>query len=342
MLKKLLYLFLFILFVFLSFGIYLLSNAPAIPDNSNKLIENIKAKALPELVKGKSGIAKNEDISIWYETLSQVDTPKATVLLIMGHSTSALAWPDHLYQPLLDNGYQVVRYDNRGVGESAWIKNWTKNNPYTLEDMAKDGIAVLDHLGIKKAHIAGVSMGGMIAQRMAISHPTRVQSLTSIMSSGFYDDPELGGVPRKFITGFLGLSLKYGLLPSKYKNIKMMMAIHPLLKGNGDYTPHWESVIQRVVYEMEKRKGYNAKVGDQHTAAIQTSGSRYEELGNINVPTLVIHGTDDPLIPFRHAEKYVPMIPNAKPLWLEGMGHDLPEKYTGDMAKEMLLLFKHI
>ena len=94
--------------------------------------------------------------------------------------------------------------------------------------------------------------------------------------------------------------------------------------------------MQRGIYELNKRRGYNIKATDQHSLAITKSGSRYEELGQIEVPTLVIHGTTDPLIKFEHAEKYSKMIPNAATLFIEGMGHDLPPVYTPKMTKAIL------
>ena len=120
-------------------------------------------------------------MKIWYEKRAPTDSIKGTLLLVMGHSATAMIWSDDFMQPFIDAGYQVIRYDNRGVGESDWIADWDEENPYSLEDMSKDGIAVLNAEGVEKAHVLGASMGGMIVQRMALSHKDKVASLVSLL-----------------------------------------------------------------------------------------------------------------------------------------------------------------
>ena len=325
------------LFVLLLLGILaFVFSTPALPAATNQIIAN-KIKTEPsELIHGKTGIAKSGDVNIWYESMIETDSIKGSILLIMGHSSSALVWPKHFYQPLLDAGYQVIRYDNRGLGMSDWMENWDSNNPYTLEDMAKDGIAVLDELDIEKAHVIGISMGGMIAQRFAISHSERINSLCSIMSSGYFDDPNVPPLPRSTKATFLKYVLRYGLIQSEENACKLGVAISCMLSGDKDNHVDVASVVNRTLYEMRKRKGSNRKVRDQHTAAIVASGSRLKELGKINVPTLVIHGQSDPLVFFEHAEIYAPLIPNAKTLWIKGLGHDLPEVYADQMSQAIL------
>jgi pimeloyl-ACP methyl ester carboxylesterase len=117
----------------------------------------------------------------------------------MGIANDALAWPEHFIQPLVDSGFQVIRYDHRGTGLSDWIDRWDRDNPYSLGDMANDAIAVLNKLKINKAHVIGVSMGGMIAQTMAINHPERIMSLASLMSSGYIEDPNLEGISTDLV-----------------------------------------------------------------------------------------------------------------------------------------------
>jgi pimeloyl-ACP methyl ester carboxylesterase len=249
-----------------------------------------------------------------------------------------MLWSSNFYQPLVDAGYEVIRYDNRGVGASDWMANWDKNKPYTLEDMAKDGIAVLDAINISKAHIIGASMGGMIAQRMAISHQDRVATLTSIMSSGYMEDPEITPVSSEFTQKMLKYTLKFLLPPSEAGVMKFSIAMQDLLKGNGGYQPDMKSAAQRALFEMRNRKGYNSTAGDQHLAAIIASGSRLDELGTISAPCLVIHGKSDPLVYFAHAQKYAPLLPNAKTLYIDGMGHDLPSPYLSQIHTAILNL----
>jgi len=299
-----------------------------LPEETDAIIEEVlQAGELPAFITGETGFAQNGDVKIWYEKIAPQDSIRGTILLIMGHSSSALVWGASFTKPLVDAGYQIIRYDNRGVGESDWMTDWSADAPYTLEDMAKDGIAVLDAAGVDKAHIAGASMGGMIAQRVALSHSERVLSLTSIMSSGYMNDPEMPELSTSGILNFLRLSLRHLQPPSEAGAMKFMVGIQQLFKGNGPYNHPIKASAERTLYEIRQRKGMNPNVGDQHTAAIAASGSRLEELGNIKVPTLIIHGKSDPLVRFEHCEKYAPLIPHAKKLFIDGMGHDMPTIY---------------
>lgn len=336
----LLYIFSFLLFLLLGFLLFVYTG-PQLPEGINDLIKEIQNEPLPELITGQTGIVKREQVSIFYESMGGKDPSKGAVMLVGGLAQTLLGWPPYFYQPFVDAGYQVVRMDNRGVGESDWLRNWNKEAPYHLEDMAKDVLAVLDSLEIKKAHVIGVSMGGMISQRLAISHADRVLSLTSIMSTGFYHDPELVQVPPKFYRNFLRWTFRYiGRLKKEENRLKFHLGTVRMLRGNGDYPFESRRILRKALYELRKRKGFNAKVVDQHSAAIVGSGSRYEELGAITVPTLVIHGKADPLVTFEHAQKYAPMIPGADTLFIEGMGHDLPRKYSPEIIEQIQNTFK--
>jgi len=298
-----------------------------LPKETDNIVNEVLSSAVPELVTGKTGFANNGEVSIWYEAKQPTDSVKGNVLLVMGLGASAMVWSNDFCQPLLDAGYQVIRYDNRDAGLSTWLEDWEENHPYTLEDMAKDGIAVLDDLGINKAHIIGASMGGMIAQRMAISHADRVASLTSIMSSGYVLDPAMPTASDEMNQKYLKLGMKYLLNRSEANILKFHVGVQQQLKGNGGYTNNVKNSAHTTLYELRKRKGYNRRTVEQQMKAIEVSGSRLEELGQIQVPTLIIHGKSDPLVLFEHAQKYAPLIPNAETLFIEGMGHDLPSIY---------------
>ena len=319
-----------IILLFLGFFLFI-NSAPKLPADSEKIIAKVLTADLPELVKGETGIAKSGDIEIWYEKINATGASKGTVLLIMGHMSSALVWRDKFYQPLVDSGYQIIRYDNRDVGLSTWIENWDKNNPYTLEDMTKDGLAVLDAAKVEKAHLIGASMGGMIAQNIAINHGHRVLSLTSIMSSGYMMDPEIVPVPKSYSNNFIKLAVKYLMIPSESNTIKFYLGFHQLLKGNGPYELEVKEISEVASYEIRKRNGFNKKAIQQQAMVVELSGSRLPDMGNIKVPTLVIHGKSDPLINFDHAEKYAPLIPNADILFIDGMGHDIPSIYLNQV-----------
>ncbi len=297
------------------------SSGPALPADANAVIDEVLSAELPELVTGVTGRARSEDIDIWYESIGNRGNARATVLLIMGAGGSALLWPDYFSQPLIDAGYHVVRYDNRGLGMSDWMDEWDAAHPHTLENMARDGIAVLDALSVTRAHIVGISMGGMIGQRMAISHTDRVLSLTSISSSGYFDDPELPSAPTQFARDVLKLGLRYGLVPTERNQIRFVLGLEQLLQGDGENEPDVRSSAQATLYELRERNGFNPGATEQQAAAILASGSRYDELGGISVPTLVVHGRSDPLVLPAHADRYAPMIPRARMLWVEGMGH---------------------
>jgi len=333
------YLVIFLVLLAIIFFLFL-NTGPKLAAHTDALIQEVQKEPLLDLVKGKTGMTKTGPVSIHYELISKGKENKGTILLVCGHTQTSLEWPTYLYEPLLAAGYQVVRYDNRGVGLSDWMANWTKKRAYQLEDMAKDGLAVLDTLGISKAHVIGVSMGGMIGQIMAINHSERVLSLTSIMSTGFYFDKELGDVPRQFMMDITRVSLRHGRgVKTEEGKLKLHLAIRQLLKGQGDYPFDDKSVLKRALVEVRTRKGYNMKATDQHSLAIKKSGSRYEGLKKLQVPTLVIHGTSDPLIPFKHAKKYSAMIPNVRTLFIEGMGHDLPAVHAPVIVKELLAFF---
>ncbi len=315
-------------------------SAPDLPKRTQEEITAQLDKEPAGIYLGETDVINNDGIDIWYEHIAPGISSNGTVLLIMGHSTTGINWSNYFCQPLVDSGYHVIRYDNRGTGLSDWIENWDEDNAYDLSDMVDDALAILDDLVIEKAHIVGASMGGMIAQLMAAEHPERVLSLTSIMSSGNINDPELPPVPQDFIGDMQKLGVRYLIVQNEPNVIRFHVAMAELLSGDGPYTVDIEKVVNRTLFEIRDRRGFNPRVGDQHTAAIEKSGSRYELLPLIKIPTLVIHGKDDPLIPFEHAPKYASMIPNVDTLYIDGMGHDIPPMYTKQVHEAMFSIFR--
>jgi len=281
--KILLGLLLFLLIVFFIF----INTGPKLPIGSDKIITKVLTTELPELVKGTTGKAKSGNLEIWYEKINPEGATKGTVLLIMGHMSTALVWRSEFYQPFVDKGYQVIRYDNRDIGLSTWIEDWDKNNPYTIADMTEDGLAVLDAADVEKAHVIGASMGAMIGQNMAINNGERVLSLTSIMSSGFMMDPEMVPVPKSFSNNFIKLALKYLTISSDRNTIKFFLGFYQLLKGNGDYEIETKEISEVLLYEIRNRKGFNKKAIRQQARAVELSGSRLQGMEGITVPTLV-------------------------------------------------------
>lgn len=252
-------------------------------------------------------------IEIEYETFGPEDAP--AVLLINGLGSQMTRWPVPFCEKLVARGYRAIRFDNRDVGHSTWFQSGDR---YTLSDMAADAAGLLDHLKIDKAHVAGVSMGGMIAQTVAIEHPSRVLSLTSIMSAtgapGTMDaTPEAAAVltqvapdPAVDEDAFVAHGMK---------NARTI--------GSPGYPWSDEALRERVLSEM--RRAYNPKGVQRQRGAIGASGDRTEKLTQLNVPTVVLHGETDPLIPKAGGEATARAIPDAELRIIPGMGHDLPE-----------------
>lgn len=313
--------------LFLVGFIFWLNGEPKLPKEVEVMIKERLQQDPPELRKGEANFTENKGIKLWYEVINPSSVPKETILLIMGHSTSGMRWPPYLFEPMLAAGYRVIRYDNRGVGQSDWIKNWSRSNAYSIQDMSGDALAILDAVGIQRVHLFGVSMGGMIAQQLTIDHPERVLSLTSIMSSGWMDDPALPYVPSKTLQKALKLGIRYRLQPNEENYLRYAAGATLVLKGNDPAEANIHFSLTSNQYIWRKHGGYNVKVGQQHTAAVKKGGSRYAGLSQINKPALVIHGDGDPLVPVEHSQKYGPMIPNARVEIIPNMSHRLAEYY---------------
>jgi pimeloyl-ACP methyl ester carboxylesterase len=314
-----------IVFAVVGLAIYFLVNNPPSPPSTEEIISQVLSSELPEFVRGETGYARSGDVNIWYESIEPDGTAKAAVLLLAGIGSDALMWPPRFLDALRDAGYQVIRYDQRGTGMSDWIEDWDSNDPYSLEDMVDDAVAVLDALGIAEAHVIGVSMGGMLAQQMTIDHPDRVLSLTSIMSSGNIVDPSLPTISADVAQAFSQASMESFAAGSEREVIESHIAVRKILMGGASNTLDVKTISEQVLYNLRKRRGYNPQAYLQHQAAVLASGSRYDQLATLDTPTLIIHGRSDPLIPIEHGMKCADIIPNAETLWIEGMGHDLPD-----------------
>jgi pimeloyl-ACP methyl ester carboxylesterase len=329
-----------ILLLLIGSSIYIFSSGPALPKGTDEIIAAVLKNPLPEIVKGKTGFAKSHGLDIWYESISPKDSSKGAILLIMGISNDALGWPQKFIQSFVDSGYQVLRYDHRGTGMSDWVEDWSSKKPYSLADMAEDGISVLNTLGIEKANIIGISMGGMIAQELAINHPDRVISLTSMMSSGYIEAPELPKISSSIAWQLIKTSLKYGILGGEKNMIKLHLSSRIILMGNATYELNIKEIAEQVLYNIRNRNGYNSSVSRQHQSAVFLSGSRYEKLILLSIPTLIVHGKSDPFIPIDHSKKCASIVPNADSLWLDGMGHDIPDNLVDTLSEKIISNFK--
>jgi len=269
----------------------------------------------------------NRQIELEYDHFGNPTDP--ALLLIMGFTAQMVAWDEEFCTQLADRGHFVIRFDNRDCGLSTKLHGVPSNSdavimaammetemppvPYTLSDMAADAMKVLDHLNIERAHIMGASMGGMIAQTVAIEHPHRVKTLISVMSQ-----------PGELTVG----------QPTQEA---MELIVTPAPSDRDEYiafAPKWQ-LWQSKKYRSDEVSRRNAirdfdrsnypEGGPRQMAAIYASGSRAEGLQKLQVPTLVIHGTEDQLITPSGGERTAELIPNSTLLMVDDMGHDMPQ-----------------
>jgi len=254
--------------------------------------------------------AKNGSVEIEYQSFG--DAAAETILLVNGLGSQMTRWPEAFCEKLVAKGYRAIRYDNRDTGLSTW-----PSEAYALADMANDGMAVLDSVGVRRAHIAGVSMGGMIVQRMAIDHPDRVLSMTSIMSAPgaqgtLMSTPEASAVlnnpppdPKADYEAFVAHGVR---------NAKVI--------GSPAYPWTDEELRERVI--AEHARAFNPAGVARQMAAIRADGDRTPALGKLTLPVVVLHGADDPLVQAVGGEATAAAIPGAELRVIPGMGHDLP------------------
>jgi pimeloyl-ACP methyl ester carboxylesterase len=268
-------------------------------------------------------------IHIEYEVIG--DDDGIPLLLVMGLGAQLIVWDDEFCAALAGRGFRVIRYDNRDVGLStkfddgpaadaatlaAALTGQPVQAPYLLTDMAADGIALLDHLGIDAAHVVGASMGGMIAQTMAIEHPERVLTLTSIMSTT--GDPTVGAPT--------GEALAVLVTPRPRDRAAAIEQGVAAARAIGS-PRHFDEGRGRARAAATYDRCFHPAGFARQLLAILASGDRTERLRELDVPALVIHGDVDPLVTVSGGEATAAAIPGAELLVLDGMGHDLPPAY---------------
>jgi pimeloyl-ACP methyl ester carboxylesterase len=276
-------------------------------------------------------VASANSIKLFYDEVGDPSAP--VILLIMGLGVQMIEWPETFCEGLAKRGFRVVRFDNRDIGLSTKFESAAPVDvpatfarvmsgqpievPYLLNDMARDTIGLLDAISVQRAHLVGLSMGGMIAQIIAAEHTERVRSLVSIMSSS--GDPNLPpGKPA-------AMALLTAPLPSpqdREARIEFGVKVWQTIGSPGFPTP--EAKLRAKVMRAVERSSYD-KGFSRQLVAILADGSRVNRLKRIVAPTLVIHGADDPLIPVECGEDTARNIPGAKLMIEPGMGHDLPE-----------------
>ena len=302
------------------------------------------------------------NINIWYEEFG--DQEKETILLIMGANANCMQWDKEFISQLVANDYHVVRFDNRDVGKSTWFGKesalnkylrilpnfllkmivnkifglavdengrfkFSESTPveYDLSDMAKDAVSLMDALKINKAHIIGASMGGMITQIIALDYPERVLSITPIMTSPGVQNESLSG-PTEKLLGALKKSFVFNL---KGRMEDGVVEIYRQLTGSR--FPFNEHEFREKLKPIIEH-GNNPFA--LHGAAVGASPDRTSRLHEIKVPALIIHGTEDAILPLDHGIAVADGITDSKRMIMEGVGHEIPEELIPEIVKAIV------
>ena len=331
-----------------------------------KILIVVTTAFLLNLSSEQGNITKLNGIDIWWESHGDINNP--TALLIMGLNSNSKVWSDQYIENLVANNLHVLVFDNRDIGKSTWITEepglitfikylpsflqeyfvefifgfifdeegkFNMENPapaeYNLSDMAMDGIALLDHLEISEAHIIGASMGGMIAQVMALEHSDRVKSLTLFFTTPGFDTPGLSGPSESF-----KVAMKESFLLNLSGNeIDALTLTEEALTGSR-FPFNKNNFAEKAKIRLDQ--GIN--ISNAQTAAVGASPNRASRLKDINQPTLIIHGTEDPLIPVDHGIYLFNNIPNSKKLILEGIGHEIPDQLLQEIIPAIVSNFE--
>ena len=301
------------------------------------------------------------DIQIWYEEFG--DSSNSSILLIMGANANCKQWAQEFIDQLVANNFHVVRFDNRDVGKSTWIgkeprfskllkflpsfilkpivngifglavdaegkfKFGNSSAQYNLSDMAKDAVSLLDHLEIEKAHIIGASMGGMITQIIALDYPEKVLSITPIMTSPGIQNNSLSG-PTEELLEAMKKSFIFNL---KGRIEDGVVEIYRQLTGSR--FPFNEQEFREKLKPVIEH-GNNPFA--LHGAAVGASPDRTSRLHEIKVPALIIHGTEDAILPLDHGIAVANGITDSKRMIMDGVGHEIPEELIPEIINEIV------
>jgi pimeloyl-ACP methyl ester carboxylesterase len=281
---------------------------------------------------------ESNGLQIAYEEYGDAEDP--VMLMVQGLGMPLTAWPPALIDALVAQGFRVVTFDNRDIGQSTLLDTMNPPNmlvqilrrilrmsvkaPYQLNDMMRDVVGLMDALQIASAHLVGVSMGGMISQLLAIHEPQRIKTLTSIMSAT--GSRKVPGPDKKVIRHMV----RGPKAATPEAGIEFQWILWRLLGG-----PHYRLSDEELAGFLRRiaERGITAKGVARQQLAILAAPSRVAELRNLNIPTLVIHGDADPLIPVECGLDTARAIPGARTAIIEGMGHDLPRALTERVAR---------
>jgi pimeloyl-ACP methyl ester carboxylesterase len=288
--------------------------------------------------------ANANGLQITYDSFGDLADP--VIILIMGLGTQMIHWNDEFCELLARNNLRVIRFDNRDIGKSTWLTsspvpsvlNFIGNSlfgkkvnaPYLLDDMADDTLALMDALNIGSAHLVGASMGGMIAQCIALKSPERVSSLTSIMST-------TGNRSLPKAKARIGVKLLKPLAKEIDLYVAQSLEIWKML--HGEHFPFDKDRVEKVIRDSRHR-GFNPAGVARQLSAIIDSPDRTNGLQQLQIPSLVIHGDSDPLVPVACGIATAQAIPNATLKILKGMGHTLPVQLWPQIVDEISTLTK--
>ncbi|MET7336814.1 alpha/beta hydrolase [Nonomuraea sp. NPDC005650] len=280
-------------------------------------------------------------IEIAYERLGDPQAPP--VLLVMGLAGQLINWPDGFCAELVDRGLHVIRFDNRDSGLSthlhdapepdlpAALAGDVSSASYTLSDMAADAVGLLDALGLDSAHVVGASMGAMIAQTIAIEHPGRIRSLTSMMSTT--GDPSVGQARPETMAAFAGPPPT-----TREEAVERSVTIFRLAGSPGFA---FDEAALRERAGLSYDRDHDRTGVARQAVAVVASGDRTARLRTVEVPTLVIHGANDAMCDVSGGRATAAAIPGAELVVIDGMGHDLPRALWPDLATRITTLAHH-
>jgi len=285
-------------------------------------------------------VTDSNGLKLDYELHGAADAP--VVLLVMGLGMPAALWPDPLIETLTGAGFRVLTFDNRDAGGSTRLEGTRAPNvlraiaralrrrpvtgPYTLDDMVADTVGMLDALGIERVHVLGASMGGMISQLIAARHPARVLSLTSIMSNSGNPDRRMAFGSWKALRAIIRPP------PPPDDHEAVVRHLVGLFSVIGSPAYLHEIDLARPYFERAARRGLYRQGTMRQMLAILATGDRRPLLGGIKVPTLVLHGADDPLVPLAAGIDTAANIPGSRLEVVPGMGHDFPPSLMATLA----------
>lgn len=297
---------------------------------------------VPLVVFGQGQMTQANGIAIWYETFGEKDNPP--LLLIMGGCCQGVMWPQELCERMADAGFYVIRYDHRDMGLSTCCNY--ENEPYVLMDLANDAVGLMDAIGVEKAHLFGLSMGGFISQIIAAKYPERVQTITVMGSSCDVRPMNLGlaGLPPEEGAAVSPPTDLYVVktnevlqLSAKTEEEKLAQRVDVWNMLNGDGTPLDESMNRQIQKEFLARCTYPEGIAN-HIRMIRDERSealiRFTSW-NVQVPTIILQGSEDPIFPPDHGEALHRLIDGSEYYLVEGMGH-VPNDHFFDLYIDVL------